>query len=160
MLKLFYIPVSLQWSILYHVLNVSFSFSRHLCLVSVKLGAQGYIKRERQRRKYMTRTLTYDRIKVLGLYETNKMFFSLSGPNLKRDKQPYIFLAFDFCRFCVVIWFVHPRHNGQWPLALKDFHTRYYPLPFLSHLNSWERAQYVPYLNVECQTRELLVPFL
>jgi len=41
----------------------------------------------------MTRTLTYDRIKVLGLYETNKMFFSLSGPNLKRDKQPYIFFS-------------------------------------------------------------------
>ena len=39
----------------------------------------------------MTRTLTYDRSKVLGLYDTNKMFFSLSGPNLKRDKQPYIY---------------------------------------------------------------------
>ena len=24
-----------------------------------------------------------------------------------------IFLAFDFCRFCVVIRFFHPRHNGQ-----------------------------------------------
>ena len=23
------------------------------------------------------------------------------------------FLAFDFCRFCVVIRFFHPRHNGQ-----------------------------------------------
>ena len=23
-----------------------------------------------------------------------------------------IFLAFDFCRFCVVIRFFHPRHNG------------------------------------------------
>ena len=22
-------------------------------------------------------------------------------------------LAFDFCRFCVVIRFFHPRHNGQ-----------------------------------------------
>ena len=39
----------------------------------------------------MTRTLTYDRSKVIGLYDTNKMFFSLSGPNLKRDKQPYIY---------------------------------------------------------------------
>ena len=25
----------------------------------------------------------------------------------------YIFLAFDFCRFCVVIRLFHPRHNGQ-----------------------------------------------
>ena len=24
-----------------------------------------------------------------------------------------IFLGFDFCRFCVVILFFHPRHNGQ-----------------------------------------------
>ena len=31
------------------------------------------------------------------------------------------FLAFDFCRFCVVIRFFHPRHNGQWPLTSKDF---------------------------------------
>ena len=25
------------------------------------------------------------------------------------------FLAFDFCRFCMVIRLFHPRHNGQWP---------------------------------------------
>ena len=31
------------------------------------------------------------------------------------------FLAFDFCRFCVVIRFLHPRHNGQWPPTFKDF---------------------------------------
>ena len=24
----------------------------------------------------------------------------------------YLFLAFDFCRFCVVIRFFHPGHNG------------------------------------------------
>ena len=30
-------------------------------------------------------------------------------------------LAFDFCRFCVVIRFFHPRHNGQWPPTSKDF---------------------------------------
>jgi len=23
------------------------------------------------------------------------------------------FLAFAFCRFCMVIWVYHPRHNGQ-----------------------------------------------
>ena len=39
------------------------------------------------------------------------------------------FLAFDFCRFCVVIRFFHPRHNGQWPPTLKDF-TRFYPLHY------------------------------
>ena len=35
-----------------------------------------------------------------------------------------------FCRFCVVIRFFHPRHNGQWPLTLKDFYTRSYPLHY------------------------------
>ena len=42
----------------------------------------------------------------------------------------FFFLAFDFCRFCVVIRFFHPRHNGQWPLTLKDFYTRSYPLHY------------------------------
>ena len=28
-------------------------------------------------------------------------------------KSIRFFLAFDFCRFCVVIRFFHPRHNGQ-----------------------------------------------
>ena len=46
------------------------------------------------------------------------------------------FLAFDFCRFCMVIRFFHPRHNGQWPPTSKDFYTRSYPLhyfPILIH---------------------------
>ena len=33
----------------------------------------------------------------------------------------FVFLVLDFCRFCVVIRFFHPRHNGQWPPTLKDF---------------------------------------
>ena len=41
-----------------------------------------------------------------------------------------VFLAFDFCRFCVVIRFFHPRHNGQWPPTSKDFYTRSYPLHY------------------------------
>ena len=47
------------------------------------------------------------------------------------------FLAFDFCRFCVVIRFFHPRHNGQWP--------RFNPLHLLSCLNSWERPSIFPF---------------
>ena len=42
----------------------------------------------------------------------------------------FFFLAFDFCRFCVVIRFFHPRHNGQCPLTLTDFYTRSYPLHY------------------------------
>ena len=40
----------------------------------------------------------------------------------------FVFLVFDFCRFCVVIRFFHPRHNDQWPPTSKDFYTRSYPL--------------------------------
>ena len=39
-------------------------------------------------------------------------------------------LAFDFCRYCVVIRFFHPRHNAQWPPTSKDFYTRSYPLHY------------------------------
>ena len=42
----------------------------------------------------------------------------------------YVFLTFDFCRFCVINLFFHPRHNGQWPPTPKDFHPRCYPLHF------------------------------
>ena len=53
----------------------------------------------------------------------------------------------------------HPRHNGQWPPTWKDFHSRLYPLLNLLNLNSWEGARF-SFFSVECQTRELLVPFL
>ena len=37
------------------------------------------------------------------------------------------FLEFDICRFCVIIRFFNPHHNGQWPPTSKDFYTRSYP---------------------------------
>ena len=43
----------------------------------------------------------------------------------------FLFFAFDFCRFCVVIRFFHQRHNGQWPPTSKDLYTRSYPLHYL-----------------------------
>ena len=43
----------------------------------------------------------------------------LSAKNIYFNVQP--------CRFCVVISFFHPRHNGQWPPTSKDFYTRSYP---------------------------------
>ena len=59
----------------------------------------------------------------------------------------------------MVIRFFHPRHNAQWPPTSKNFYPRFYPLHFLSYLYSAERAS-ISLFNVECQTRELLVPFL
>ena len=41
------------------------------------------------------------------------------------------FLAFDFCRFCVVIRFFHPRHNGQWRPTLKDFLSQILSITFI-----------------------------
>ena len=66
-----------------------------------------------------------------------------------------VFLAFEFCRFCVVIRCFHPRHNGQWPPTSNDFYTRSYTLQYFliegfiyqilsitlfSYFNSWEKA--------------------
>ena len=57
-----------------------------------------------------------------------------------------LFLAFDFCRFCVVIRFFHPCHNGQWPPTSKDFlYRRFYPLHLFFYLNSWEKASIFPF---------------
>ena len=56
----------------------------------------------------------------------------------------FCFWTFDFGRFCVVIRFFLPRHNGQWPPTSKDFYTRSYSLHYFLILFS----------------RELLVPFL
>ena len=55
------------------------------------------------------------------------------------------FLVFDFCRFCVIIRFFHPRLKGQWPPTSKDFYTRSYPLHLFSYLSSWERASIFPF---------------
>ena len=41
------------------------------------------------------------------------------------------FLAIDFCRFCVVIQFFHPRHNGQWSPTSKDFLTQILSITFI-----------------------------
>ena len=63
-----------------------------------------------------------------------------------------LFLAFDLCRFCVVIRFFHPRHNGQWPPTSKDFYTRSYPLHYFLIL-ILEKEPEFSIFNVECQTR-------
>ena len=42
----------------------------------------------------------------------------------------FLILAFDFCRFCVVIRFFHPRYNSQWPPTLKDFLSQILSITF------------------------------
>ena len=43
----------------------------------------------------------------------------------------FVCLAFDFCRFCVVIRLFHPRHNGQWPPTSKDFLSQILSITFI-----------------------------
>ena len=49
----------------------------------------------------------------------------------RRTDRVVFFLAFDFCRFCVVIRFFHPRHNGQWPPTSKDFLSQILSITFI-----------------------------
>ena len=77
------------------------------------------------------------------MYTQNNSILDLSICNYKNLLSPcfvvvlcscavscFVFLAFDFCRFCVVIRIFHRRHNGQWPPSSKDFYTRSYPLHY------------------------------
>ena len=56
----------------------------------------------------------------------------------------YLFSAFDFCRFCVAIRFVHPRHNGQRPPTSKDFYPRFIHYIFSLSL-FFKKSQYFPF---------------
>ena len=56
-----------------------------------------------------------------------------------------IFLAFDFCRFCVVIRFFIPATTANDLRLLRIFYPRFYPLHLFSYLNSWERASIFPF---------------
>ena len=52
---------------------------------------------------------------------------------LKLYKHIYWFLhffSFRLCWFCVVIWFLHPLYNGQWPPTSVYFYPRFYPQLF------------------------------
>ena len=61
--------------------------------------------------------------------------------------RPWVtfFLAFDFCRFCVVIQFFHPRHNSQWPPSLKDFYPRFSTFQYFLILILEKVSQYFPF---------------
>ena len=51
-------------------------------------------------------------------------------------------LAFDFCLFCVVIRFFHPRHMTS---DLEGFLYQILSITLFSYLNSWERASIFPF---------------
>ena len=62
----------------------------------------------------------------------------------------WLFSAFDFCRFCVVFRFFHPRHNGQWPPTLKDFLSQILSITFYFPILILEKEPVFSLLNVKC----------
>ena len=60
--------------------------------------------------------------------------------------QILFFLAFDFCRFCVVIrvFFIPATMTNDLRLR-RIFYPRFYPLHLFSYLNSWERVSIFPF---------------
>ena len=67
---------------------------------------------------------------------------------LKTDYGFFIFLnflAYDFCRFCVVIWFFHPCHNGQWLSTSKDFLSQILSIIFIFPSFTLRKSQYFPF---------------
>ena len=59
----------------------------------------------------------------------NEVFLIIKLKTKKSENHPK---KINFCRFCVVIPFFHPRHNGQWPLTLKDFLSQILSIIFLT----------------------------
>ena len=51
-----------------------------------------------------------------------------------------VFLAFELCRFCMIIRFFHPSHNSQWTSDFKGFQYQILSITLFSYLNSWERV--------------------
>ena len=81
-------------------------------------------------------------INVTHLFKFNWMMYTD-----KRYHLTSLCLAFDFCRFCVVIRFSHHRHNGQW--SPRIFLSQILSITLFSYLNSWERAS-ISLFNVKC----------
>ena len=54
-------------------------------------------------------------------------------------------LAFDFCRFCVVIRFFIPVTTANYLRLRRIFYPRLYPLHLFSCLNYWEWASIFPF---------------
>ena len=57
----------------------------------------------------------------------------------------FLFLTFDFCRFCVVIRICLPATTANSLRLRRIFYPRFYPLHLFSYLNSWERASIFPF---------------
>ena len=69
----------------------------------------------------------------------------------------FVFLAFEFCRFCMIIRFFHQRQmtSNFEGFSIPDcIHYILFPILIL------QKEPVFPCFNVECRTRKLLVRFL
>ena len=71
----------------------------------------------------------------------------------------FLFLAFDYCRFRVVICLFSSPPQRPMTTDFEGFLSQILSITFQSYLNYWERAS-ISLFNVECETRELHVPYL
>ena len=55
------------------------------------------------------------------------------------------FLAFDLCRFCMIICFFIPTTTANDLRLRRIFYPRFYPLHKFSYLNGWQKSQYFPF---------------
>ena len=85
------------------------------------------------------------REKILSV-ETVLMCLRLLLSKILHLQTLFIYLAFDFCRFCVIIRFFHPRHNGQWPPTSRDFLSQIVSTTFIFLSYFLRKSQYFPFL--------------
>ena len=78
-----------------------------------------------------------------------KLIVGFNNYEIRPWSVSLLFFSVRLFRFCVVIWFFHPRHNGQWPPTSKDFYTRSYPLHYFLIL-ILEKEPVFSLFNVEC----------
>ena len=63
----------------------------------------------------------------------------------------FVFLAFDFCQFCVVIRFFHTCHNCQCPQTSKDFLSQIVSITFIFLSSFLRKSQYFSFLMVSAK---------
>ena len=61
----------------------------------------------------------------------------------------FLFLAFDFCWFCMVYRFFHPRHNDQWLPTSKDFLSQILSISLIFLILILEKEPVFSLLNVQ-----------
>ena len=82
------------------------------------------------------------------LHSSYKLYNCSATPNTQNWLWIYfyfLFLAYDICRFCVVIRFFHPRHNGQWLSTSKDFLSQILSIIFIFPSFTLRKSQYFPF---------------